>query len=160
MHKKKKKGTHKMNDKSTAKKPYLAMAKRIKIARNALNKSQVEIAGELGWTTSRYGMYELGERSPKANDMVNMAKVLKSSPSFLMFGDDPKEESQTISEDLDDDLMIECVDFVSKVAQEQGLEIGNIEIGRMAVFCYRNAKMENELPKKSFIEQLFKSFCT
>ncbi|CNL89516.1 MULTISPECIES: helix-turn-helix domain-containing protein [Yersinia] len=63
------------------------IAARLKELRTRLGISQRQLADRLGWSQSRIGNYEAGNRSVGADDAIILAKALGVSPSELLFGD-------------------------------------------------------------------------
>lgn len=51
------------------------------------NRSQKEVANELGISISALSMYESGERSPRDDLKVRMAKLYGLTVGYLFFGE-------------------------------------------------------------------------
>lgn len=51
------------------------------------NKSQEEVAKAVGISTSALSMYECGERIPRDDIKVSLAKYFKKSVQFIFFND-------------------------------------------------------------------------
>ncbi len=63
------------------------LGNRIKQLRKKQNLSQTELAELCGWDSpGRVANYENSSREPTINDIIKIAKALKSDPSFLIFG--------------------------------------------------------------------------
>lgn len=64
------------------------IGERLKSLREKKNLSQAQLSKLCGWSTaSRVGNYELGVRNVGVDDAVILAKVLGTTPSELLFGD-------------------------------------------------------------------------
>ncbi|MEL5344804.1 MULTISPECIES: helix-turn-helix domain-containing protein [Serratia] len=64
------------------------IGERLKGLREKKNLSQAQLSKLCGWSTaSRVGNYELGVRNVGVDDAVVLAKVLGTTPSELLFGD-------------------------------------------------------------------------
>lgn len=65
------------------------IGERLKSLRENADLSQGQLAKICGWgSQSRIGNYELGNRKISAEDALVLASVLKTSPSFILFGDE------------------------------------------------------------------------
>ncbi|ADO48093.1 helix-turn-helix domain-containing protein [[Enterobacter] lignolyticus] len=65
------------------------IGERLKALRESKNLSQAQLSKLCGWATaSRVGNYELGVRNIGVDDAVVLARILDTSPSFLLFGDE------------------------------------------------------------------------
>lgn len=68
----------------------MEIGKRIKLAREACDLSQAELAHHIGWEhQSRISAYERGEREPKSADLKKMSVVLGCSTAWLATGEGP-----------------------------------------------------------------------
>lgn len=64
------------------------IGERLKSLREKKNLSRAQLSKLCGWSTaSRVGNYELGVRNVGVDDAVILAKVLGTTPSELLFGD-------------------------------------------------------------------------
>lgn len=64
------------------------IGERLKSLREKKNLSQAQLSKLCGWSTaSRVGNYELGVRNVGVDDAIILAKVLGTSPSELLFGE-------------------------------------------------------------------------
>ena len=61
-------------------------------ARQKLGFSQREMAAYLGYTMSRYAMWEIGERQPRLKEAIRVAKILGETVEFLF--DTEQQEDQ------------------------------------------------------------------
>lgn len=70
---------------------YLVRGERLKALREKEGLSQAALAEKCGWASqSRVGNYEVGVRKISADDAVVLAKALRTSPAFILFGsEDP-----------------------------------------------------------------------
>ncbi|EJD6651208.1 helix-turn-helix domain-containing protein [Klebsiella pneumoniae] len=65
------------------------IGERLKALRERKNISQAQLSKMCGWATaSRVGNYELGTRNIGVDDAVVLARILDTSPSYLLFGDE------------------------------------------------------------------------
>lgn len=65
------------------------IGERLKALREKKNISQAQLSKMCGWATaSRIGNYELGTRNIGVDDAVVLARILDTSPSYLLFGDE------------------------------------------------------------------------
>lgn len=65
------------------------IGERLKALREKKNISQAQLSKMCGWATaSRVGNYELGTRNIGVDDAVVLARILDTSPSYLLFGDE------------------------------------------------------------------------
>lgn len=65
------------------------IGERLKALRDSKNLSQAQLSKLCGWATaSRVGNYELGVRNIGVDDAVILARVLDTTPSFILFGDE------------------------------------------------------------------------
>lgn len=65
------------------------IGERLKSLRESKNLSQAQLSKLCGWATaSRVGNYELGVRNIGVDDAVILARVLDTTPSFILFGDE------------------------------------------------------------------------
>ncbi len=75
---------------------------RIAALRRQANLSQSELAEQLRISPSAVGMYEQGRREPSVDTLVAMSRIFRVSLDFLLTGQVPPQERQTISELLRD----------------------------------------------------------
>jgi transcriptional regulator with XRE-family HTH domain len=75
----------------------MTIGTRLKELREAFGLSQDEVASALGWDgkRARISNYENDKRRPSAEDIEKFAKVFKTSPSYLQFGE-VKDENFTL----------------------------------------------------------------
>ncbi|MEY8823124.1 helix-turn-helix domain-containing protein [Klebsiella pneumoniae] len=65
------------------------VGERLKALRERKKLSQAQLSKLCGWATaSRVGNYELGVRNIGIDDAVVLARVLDTTPSYLLFGDE------------------------------------------------------------------------
>ncbi|NIF58936.1 helix-turn-helix domain-containing protein [Enterobacter sp. Ap-916] len=65
------------------------IGERLKTLRDSKNLSQAQLSKLCGWATaSRVGNYELGVRNIGVDDAVILARVLDTTPSYILFGDE------------------------------------------------------------------------
>lgn len=69
------------------------MAKKLKALRG--KRTQVEVAEAVGITPSAYAMYESGQRIPRDDTKVKLAKYFNKSIKFIFFDDDTHSELET-----------------------------------------------------------------
>ena len=62
------------------------MAKKLKALRG--KRTQVEVAEAVGITPSAYAMYESGQRIPRDDTKVKLAKYFNKRIKFIFFDDD------------------------------------------------------------------------
>lgn len=71
------------------------VGKRIRERMNAMGMTRVELAEKVGVTQATMSRYASGKRMPKAYLISDMAKVLRTTPEFLL-GNDVTEDSEQI----------------------------------------------------------------
>lgn len=65
------------------------IGERVKSLREQKKLSQAQLSKLCGWATgSRVGNYELGVRNIGVDDAITLARVLDTSPSYILFGDE------------------------------------------------------------------------
>ncbi|AWS78577.1 helix-turn-helix domain-containing protein [Enterobacter hormaechei] len=65
------------------------IGERLKALREHRKLSQAQLSKLCGWATgSRIGNYELGVRNIGVDDAIILARVLDTSPSYILFGDE------------------------------------------------------------------------
>jgi len=65
------------------------IGERLRSLRERRNLSQAQLSKLCGWATaSRVGNYEVGVRNIGVDDAVVLARVLDTTPSFILFGDE------------------------------------------------------------------------
>lgn len=65
------------------------IGERLKSLRERKKLSQAQLSKLCGWgTASRVGNYEMGVRNIGIDDAIALARVLDTTPSFLLFGDE------------------------------------------------------------------------
>jgi len=107
------------------------IGERLKALRLDKNLSQAQLSRMCGWSTaSRVGNYELGVRNIGIDDAIVLARVLDTSPSYILFGDE-KNSGQELPEkqrkmlnlfnqlpDAEQDKMIDLFDIRLKEIDE------------------------------------------
>ncbi|MFB2662012.1 S24 family peptidase [Shewanella mangrovisoli] len=63
------------------------MNERIKERRKELGLTQLQVASDIGVTKATISLWEKGDTSPKGENLMSLAKVLKVSAKYLVFGE-------------------------------------------------------------------------
>lgn len=71
---------------------YMAMGRRIRAARKALNLTQEEASERCDITSSYYGNLERGDKKMSVETLVKLSEGLGVSADSLLYGDSPHEQ--------------------------------------------------------------------
>lgn len=121
------------------------LAERLIVARKLKALSAPELAAKLGIHAQTLYKYEQGKRTPDAELLRRIADITGVSPSWLLMGEQEKEERKPLIIDKDDSKLSRMLQLVEKIyadgtdrqrrelrglLEELGEDIGRREIER------------------------------
>ena len=98
--------------------------KRLKILRLECEKTQEEVAKDLGISRIRYNQYETGKRTPDNEILVQISEYFNVSVDYLLSKSDirnPYENHERISKSIEDDP--ELLEFWEVLKEREDLQL-------------------------------------